>query len=260
MERIPIGPLIENTLLDFAIELDSRSRYSDELKNLLTQVFKKLENKDFEITESRKIRRLEYEIMIRSENSDRPIPLQQASQGTISVLAIFSVIYDYLKSFPGLGPALLQRTGIVFVDEIDAHLHPSWQQLIVGLLKSIFPKVQFIITAHSPMVVAGSGGGEVSTFVNAGGYFSLKTHHENFIGWKPEAIYRKAFELERMDEEYHKYQALIPFKARKEKELEELKRLESSGSLSPEERSKMVELKDDLLNMRMIEKNKMNID
>ena len=34
------------------------------------------------------------------------------------------------------------------------NLHPKWQQRILGLLKEIFPKVQFIITTHSPMIVS----------------------------------------------------------------------------------------------------------
>jgi len=231
LERIPIGSLIEDTFLAFAIELNSRSRHQSELKDMLNDVFETLENKGFEISDSRQVGKLEYELMIKSDNSGEAIPLQQASQGTVSVLSIFSVIFDYLKAFPALGTALKERSGIIFIDEIDAHLHPSWQQLIVSLLKKNFPKVQFIITAHSPMVVAGSGGGEVSTFVNTGKNFSLKTHQENFIGWHPGDIYKKAFELEQLDTVYRKYQSMIPFKSVKEKRLNELKELRKEGEL-----------------------------
>jgi hypothetical protein len=45
----------------------------------------------------------------------------------------------------------------VIVDEIDVHMHPKWQQLIVGTLKRLFPKVQFIATTHSPLIVVGLG-------------------------------------------------------------------------------------------------------
>jgi predicted ATP-binding protein involved in virulence len=39
------------------------------------------------------------------------------------------------------------------IDEIDAHLHPSWQRAIVPVLRETFPQVQFITSAHSPFVI-----------------------------------------------------------------------------------------------------------
>ncbi|MFL6195235.1 MAG: AAA family ATPase [Thermoanaerobaculia bacterium] len=45
--------------------------------------------------------------------------------------------------------------GIVLLDEIDLHLHPTWQRKIVPLLRRIFPKLQFIVNSHSPLVLAG---------------------------------------------------------------------------------------------------------
>lgn len=43
--------------------------------------------------------------------------------------------------------------GIVLIDEIDLHLHPSWQQKIIIILRKSFPNIQFIVTTHSPHVV-----------------------------------------------------------------------------------------------------------
>jgi predicted ATP-binding protein involved in virulence len=42
---------------------------------------------------------------------------------------------------------------VVLIDEIDLHLHPSWQRKVVGKLQAIFPKVQFLVTTHSPLVL-----------------------------------------------------------------------------------------------------------
>ena len=39
------------------------------------------------------------------------------------------------------------------IDEIDLHLHPQWQQRIIGDLRTIFPKVQFIVSTHAPLVI-----------------------------------------------------------------------------------------------------------
>lgn len=43
--------------------------------------------------------------------------------------------------------------GVVLIDEIDLHLHPTWQGKIIKTLKELFPKIQFIVTTHSPSVL-----------------------------------------------------------------------------------------------------------
>lgn len=50
--------------------------------------------------------------------------------------------------------AHLLTEGIVLIDEIDLHLHPAWQRRIVDDLRRTFPKMQFIVTTHSPQIVA----------------------------------------------------------------------------------------------------------
>ena len=47
----------------------------------------------------------------------------------------------------------LEGTGIVLIDEIELHLHPSWQRKVCHALKETFPNCQFIITTHSPQVL-----------------------------------------------------------------------------------------------------------
>lgn len=48
----------------------------------------------------------------------------------------------------------LEASGVVIIDEIDLHLHPSWQQNIISNLTKAFRNVQFIVTTHSPFVVS----------------------------------------------------------------------------------------------------------
>lgn len=48
----------------------------------------------------------------------------------------------------------LDKSGVVLIDEIDLHLHPGWQQRILPDLMNTFPKIQFIVTTHSPQVVS----------------------------------------------------------------------------------------------------------
>jgi predicted ATP-binding protein involved in virulence len=47
----------------------------------------------------------------------------------------------------------LEGAGIVLIDEIDLHLHPRWQRMIVPKLLEVFPNCQFIISTHSPHVI-----------------------------------------------------------------------------------------------------------
>jgi len=46
-----------------------------------------------------------------------------------------------------------ETCGVVLIDEIDMHLHPQWQQLILENLNKAFPRIQFIVTTHSPQVL-----------------------------------------------------------------------------------------------------------
>jgi predicted ATP-binding protein involved in virulence len=56
---------------------------------------------------------------------------------------------------PHLGPeAHLRAEGVVMIDELDLHLHPAWQRRIVDDLRRTFPRIQFIVTTHSPQIVA----------------------------------------------------------------------------------------------------------
>ena len=91
-----------------------------------------------------------------SDNETISIPVSLLSDG---VRAIFSIISDIAlrcaKLNPGLGKEACEKTeGVVMIDEIDMHLHPSWQQKILDTLQRAFPKIQFIVTTHSPQVVS----------------------------------------------------------------------------------------------------------
>jgi predicted ATP-binding protein involved in virulence len=55
---------------------------------------------------------------------------------------------------PDLGEHVLEKTpGVVLIDELDLHLHPTWQRHVIGDLKRTFPAVQFITTTHSPQLI-----------------------------------------------------------------------------------------------------------
>lgn len=50
------------------------------------------------------------------------------------------------------GHLTIRRSGVVLIDEVDSHLHPEWQRTIGFWLKRRFPRVQFLVTTHSPLI------------------------------------------------------------------------------------------------------------
>lgn len=79
-----------------------------------------------------------------------PYTFQTLSSGFSSIMSIYADLITKV-SLRSINPEDL--TGIVIIDEIDAHLHVSLQKKILAFLKNSFPKVQFIVTTHSPFVV-----------------------------------------------------------------------------------------------------------
>ena len=70
--------------------------------------------------------------------------------------AYIAIVADIARKLGMTHPSLqdpLQATGIVMIDEVDLHLHPSWQWEVVPQLAKTFPQVQFFMTTHSPYVL-----------------------------------------------------------------------------------------------------------
>ena len=87
-------------------------------------------------------------------------PLQEMSDGyrTVAALVLDIVrqihgVYGELRTVPtaGGGVAIVQP-GVVLIDEVDAHLHVTWQRKIGDWMREHFPKIQFIVSSHSPYI------------------------------------------------------------------------------------------------------------
>lgn len=89
------------------------------------------------------------------------LPAVWLSQGYQAVISLVADIIGNVWLETGAEVPLEEMEGIVLVDELDLHLHPTWQTTIVSGLKSAFPRMQFIVTTHSPLVLAGCRADEV---------------------------------------------------------------------------------------------------
>lgn len=83
------------------------------------------------------------------------LPYSMLSDGTRNLVAMASDLSLRAAVLnPWLGDKINTVGGVVLIDEVDLHLHPSWQRIVVPALLNAFPNVQFFITTHSPMTLA----------------------------------------------------------------------------------------------------------
>ena len=165
--------------------------------------------------------------------------LQIDNQGVMA----FSSLSDGYRSMLALGVDLLRwltaafpddedptgRSGVVLIDELDVHLHPTWQRQIGFWLLEKFPKLQFIVATHSPFLaqVADEPAGNVLLQQTETGVKSA-LDLESASDWRVDQILRELFELDSVrspetERKLKEYQAL------------RLKRKASSGRLDKAE-------------------------
>lgn len=88
-------------------------------------------------------------------------PFGALSSGFQSILAIYwNILYHLQAYYPNSENPFIE-SATVLIDEIEASLHPEWQQVIIKGLRELFPNVQFIIATQSPLVISSCGEGEV---------------------------------------------------------------------------------------------------
>jgi len=89
----------------------------------------------------------------RDNGSAEEMSLSQMSSGYRNMLAI---VLDFGRRLAQANPRRedpLNAPGILMIDEIEMHLHPRWQQTVIGNLHKVFPKTQLIVATHSPQVL-----------------------------------------------------------------------------------------------------------
>jgi len=96
---------------------------------------------------------------------DGEVPIELISQGSVSLMGWIGVLLQRLYEIYGDQDDPTKSYALVLIDEIDAHMHPEWQQSIVVDMTKVFPNVQFIATTHSPLVVGGLKGTQVMRFL-----------------------------------------------------------------------------------------------
>lgn len=97
----------------------------------------------------------QYESLILEHEQYGVMKMSQLSDGIknmIGMIADIAYRCVLLNGHLGKDAARLSR-GLVMIDEIDMHLHPQWQQVVISSLEKAFKNIQFIVTTHSPQVL-----------------------------------------------------------------------------------------------------------
>jgi len=106
----------------------------------------------------------DHKFLLDSSLTGKPLQVSQLSHGYLSMLALGMDFARRLALANSPMTLLFSKDGmdgrtfktgpaIMLVDEIDLHLHPTWQQRVLGDLMRAFPGTQFIVTTHSPQVL-----------------------------------------------------------------------------------------------------------
>ena len=128
---------------------------------------------------------------INVQTSDGQVPFEDISLGTRYALAwVIQFVDSFAQRFEG-DAGWREKQGSLIIDEVDAHLHPSWQRRIVPTLKEYFPNVQIFASTHSPMMVAGLKAGQVHLLKrDETGRVVWSRNEQDIIGWTADEIYR----------------------------------------------------------------------
>ena len=161
-----------------------------------------------------------------------PIYLGYASAGTEGTLLWIRWLALKMVHYYGFAEDWAQQPAILLIDEIENHLHPTWQRRVIPALQKHFPKLQIFATTHSPFVVAGLKKGQVHLLQrDAEGVVTTTTNERDVIGWTADEILRTLMGVDEPTDQHTVNQA------------SRLRELRGQETLTPEEESELNELR-----------------
>ena len=151
-ETVPLADAIDWLVDQHLLRLENRQG-ADQLLNVVTTLLS-----DGLLPDGFEVRRVDSDgLWVKNQNAE--FPLREMSDGYRAITALvvdivrqLSTSYKQLSMHEENGILTLPYPGVILIDEVDAHLHVSWQQKIGTWLKSHFPKIQFIVSTHSPYI------------------------------------------------------------------------------------------------------------
>jgi hypothetical protein len=125
---------------------------------------------------------------VEARTPDGWVPLRRLGFGYQSQVAwLVDFASRMFERYPD-SPDPLAEPAVVLLDEIDLHMHPRWQRQIIGFLTERCPATQFIVTAHSPLVVQAAAGANIVLLRREGDHVVIDNDPEVLDNWRVDQI------------------------------------------------------------------------
>lgn len=126
--------------------------------------------------------------------------LEELSAGFQAVLSLIFAIVEWIESVNTEEDILIcEANGTVFIDELDVHLHPEWQLVIRNMLDKMFPKLQFVITTHSPHLIASACAGEIIKIPAGEEVIDISPNNKIYSGWSTDEILEDVMDVKNLE-------------------------------------------------------------
>lgn len=139
-----------------------------------------------------------YDIRIQASGSEVPTPEAKTPDGWVPVRSLSTGYKATMAWVTDFAARMLDRypesrspfsePAIVLVDQIDTHLHPKWQRQLIRDLSKSFPSTQFIVTAHSPLMVLAMPQANICVLRRDGDHTVICNHPNDVRGWRLDQI------------------------------------------------------------------------
>jgi hypothetical protein len=125
---------------------------------------------------------------VEAKTPDGWVPLRRLGFGYQSQTAwLVDFASRMFERYPD-SPDPLAEPAVVLVDEIDLHMHPRWQRQIISCLTDLCPNTQFVVTAHSPLVVQAAPGANIVLLRREGDHVVIENDPEVLENWRVDQI------------------------------------------------------------------------
>lgn len=126
--------------------------------------------------------------VVQAETPYGRVPIRNLSLGYQSMLTWMVDLASRLFDRYPDSPDPLAEPAIVLIDEIDLHLHPAWQRRLIEQLTNVFRNTQFIVTAHSPLVVQAAPEANIVLLRKEGDQVVIDTDYQRVRNWRVDQI------------------------------------------------------------------------
>jgi hypothetical protein len=116
------------------------------------------------------------------------VSLSDLSLGYRTMIAWTVDLASRLFALYPRSPNPLAEPAVVLIDEVDLHLHPKWQRELRSHLTERFPNAQFVVTAHSPLVVQASENENIVVLRRQGDHVVIDNDVETVRGWRVDQV------------------------------------------------------------------------